>query len=180
MRGPCRAAPASIRRAAGPWRAARPQLTATHPRTASWRNVLQGQGLNERQLALCDSFVYIPQYGPGTASLNVAVAASIVLHHFALFAGYPVRQREVGWGGQREGQAAWPRQMAGDGRARQGQRCCSRRAARAACERRGLAFLPLYLTPPPPPLLGPPSRCRATSLWSVSGRSEQRREAACR
>lgn len=56
---------------------------------------LQGQGLNERQLALCDSFLYIPQYGNGTASLNVAVAASIVLHHFALWAGYPERPREV-------------------------------------------------------------------------------------
>ena len=31
---------------------------------------------------MCDFFVYIPQYGGGTASLNVTVAASIVLHHF--------------------------------------------------------------------------------------------------
>ncbi|KAI3423857.1 hypothetical protein D9Q98_009691 [Chlorella vulgaris] len=54
----------------------------------------EGQGLNEKQLALCDSFVYISQYGAGTASLNVAVAASIVLHHFALFAGYQERQRQ--------------------------------------------------------------------------------------
>ncbi|EFN54635.1 hypothetical protein CHLNCDRAFT_17312, partial [Chlorella variabilis] len=54
----------------------------------------EGQGLNEKQLALCDSFLYIPQYGAGTASLNVAVAASIVLHHFALHAGYGERQRE--------------------------------------------------------------------------------------
>lgn len=35
------------------------------------------------------------QYGAGTASLNVAVAASIILHHFANWAGYPERQREV-------------------------------------------------------------------------------------
>ena len=35
------------------------------------------------------------QYGVGTASLNVAVAASIILHHFAHWAGYPERQREV-------------------------------------------------------------------------------------
>lgn len=35
------------------------------------------------------------QYGAGTASLNVAVAASIILHHFAHWAGYPERQREV-------------------------------------------------------------------------------------
>ncbi|PSC75588.1 family tRNA rRNA methyltransferase [Micractinium conductrix] len=54
----------------------------------------EGQGLNERQVALCDEFIYIPQYGPGTASLNVAVAASIVLHHFALWAGYEERARE--------------------------------------------------------------------------------------
>lgn len=47
----------------------------------------EGQGLSPRQMALCDSFVYIPQYGAGTASLNVAVACSIVLHHFALWAG---------------------------------------------------------------------------------------------
>ena len=47
----------------------------------------EGQGLNEKQLAACDSFLYIPQYGPGTASLNVAVAASIVLHSFATWAG---------------------------------------------------------------------------------------------
>jgi len=38
--------------------------------------------------------VYIPQYGPGTASLNVSVAASIVMHHFALWAGYEERSRE--------------------------------------------------------------------------------------
>ena len=41
----------------------------------------------------CDSFVYIPQYGVGTASLNVAVAASIILHHYAVWAGYEERSR---------------------------------------------------------------------------------------
>lgn len=54
----------------------------------------QGQGLSEKQMRLCDGFVYIPQHGPGTASLNVTVAASIVLHHFAVWAGYQERQRE--------------------------------------------------------------------------------------
>ena len=44
-------------------------------------------------MILCDSFVYIPQYGAGTASLNVTVAASILLQHFALWAGYPERER---------------------------------------------------------------------------------------
>ena len=64
------------------------------------RRPLQGQGLNAKQLALCDAFVYIPQHGAGTASLNVAVAAAIVLHHFALWAGYPERGRQVCvWGG---------------------------------------------------------------------------------
>lgn len=38
--------------------------------------------------------MYIAQYGPGTASLNVAVACSIVLHRFAVWAGYEERQRE--------------------------------------------------------------------------------------
>jgi tRNA C32,U32 (ribose-2'-O)-methylase TrmJ len=54
----------------------------------------EGQGLNDRQIACCDSFIYISQYGPGTASLNVAVAASIVLHTYALWAGYGERERE--------------------------------------------------------------------------------------
>lgn len=62
-----------------------------NPRTAAQP---QGQGLNEKQMRLCDSFVYIPQHGAGTASLNVTVAASIILHHFALWAGYPERGRE--------------------------------------------------------------------------------------
>lgn len=53
----------------------------------------EGQGLSQRQINACDSFVYISQYGAGTASLNVAVAASIVLHHFALWAGYEERSR---------------------------------------------------------------------------------------
>ena len=35
-----------------------------------------------------DWFTYIPQHGSGTASLNVAVAASIVLYQFATWAKY--------------------------------------------------------------------------------------------
>lgn len=53
----------------------------------------EGQGFNDRQMRVCDSFVYISQYGVGTASLNVAVAASIVLHHYAVWAGYEERSR---------------------------------------------------------------------------------------
>jgi tRNA C32,U32 (ribose-2'-O)-methylase TrmJ len=56
--------------------------------------VTQGQGLSAKQVRLCDSFVYIPQYGGGTASLNVTVAASIILQNFAVWAGYQERQRE--------------------------------------------------------------------------------------
>mmetsp|Transcript_1488 Transcript_1488/g.2203 ORF Transcript_1488/g.2203 Transcript_1488/m.2203 type:complete len:273 (-) Transcript_1488:490-1308(-) len=45
----------------------------------------EGQGLSEKQKSLCDGFVKISQYGNGTASLNVNVAASIVLHRFHLW-----------------------------------------------------------------------------------------------
>ena len=38
----------------------------------------EGTGLSAGQRAICDSYVYIPQFGCGTASLNVAVAAGIV------------------------------------------------------------------------------------------------------
>lgn len=43
---------------------------------------MKGTGLSAKECEICDFFVYIPQYGCGTASLNVTVAASIVLHHF--------------------------------------------------------------------------------------------------
>jgi tRNA C32,U32 (ribose-2'-O)-methylase TrmJ len=67
-------------------------LSATAQRLAHVWVALQG--LSSRQKKLCDGFVYIPQHGPGTASLNVAVAAGIVLHHFAVWAAYPERARE--------------------------------------------------------------------------------------
>lgn len=54
----------------------------------------EGMGLSDKEMAICDSFVYIPQYGCGTASLNVTVAASIVLHHFAVWAGFCERERD--------------------------------------------------------------------------------------
>mmetsp|Transcript_34761 Transcript_34761/g.67618 ORF Transcript_34761/g.67618 Transcript_34761/m.67618 type:complete len:283 (-) Transcript_34761:64-912(-) len=53
----------------------------------------EGSGLNQKALKACDRFLYIPQYGHGTASLNVAVAASIVLHHFSVWAKYPETSR---------------------------------------------------------------------------------------
>ncbi|CAM9112537.1 unnamed protein product [Choristocarpus tenellus] len=40
----------------------------------------EGSGMSPQQKERCDSFCFISQYGCGTASLNVAVAASIVLH----------------------------------------------------------------------------------------------------
>jgi hypothetical protein len=67
----------------------RPRHAATAPPIAR-----QGQGLSPKQMRLCDAFVYIPQHGPGTASLNVTVAASIVLHHFATWARLPERGRD--------------------------------------------------------------------------------------
>ena len=42
----------------------------------------EGQGMNSKQMSLCDSFVKISQYGGGTASFNVSVAAGIVLHRY--------------------------------------------------------------------------------------------------
>lgn len=41
----------------------------------------EGTGLLDKQINSCDSFVRIPQFGVGTASLNVYVAASTVLYH---------------------------------------------------------------------------------------------------
>ncbi|XP_058083014.1 uncharacterized protein LOC131230988 [Magnolia sinica] len=54
----------------------------------------EGTGLSAKESEICDFFVYIPQYGCGTASLNVTVAASIVLHHFGVWAGFAERSRD--------------------------------------------------------------------------------------
>jgi tRNA(Leu) C34 or U34 (ribose-2'-O)-methylase TrmL len=42
----------------------------------------EGFGLSKTQRKICHSMVYIPQYGVGTASLNVTVATSIVLSQY--------------------------------------------------------------------------------------------------
>ena len=63
-------------------------------RPATDGNGPQGSGLSAKQLQACDRFVYIPQFGPGTASLNVVIAASIVLHEYAAWAGYLERPRQ--------------------------------------------------------------------------------------
>ncbi|XP_042030614.1 putative TrmH family tRNA/rRNA methyltransferase isoform X2 [Salvia splendens] len=57
----------------------------THPFRKSTAFLVgnEGTGLSPKECEMCDFFVYIPQYGGGTASLNVTVAASIVLQHFA-------------------------------------------------------------------------------------------------
>ncbi|RLN97106.1 hypothetical protein BBJ28_00011531 [Nothophytophthora sp. Chile5] len=62
------------------------------------RFCVQGSGMNSAQVAICDAFVYIPQYGGGTASLNVTVAASIILQSFALWAQVPIASGPVASG----------------------------------------------------------------------------------
>lgn len=61
-----------------------------HPFTGSTAFFLgnEGTGMLPVHKKMCDFFVYIPQYTEKTASLNVAVAAGIIFHHFALWAGY--------------------------------------------------------------------------------------------
>jgi tRNA C32,U32 (ribose-2'-O)-methylase TrmJ len=56
----------------------------------------EGLGLSEGQVAACDSLVYIPQFSGATASLNVAVAGSIVLHEFAKWAGFQEANKHGG------------------------------------------------------------------------------------
>ena len=48
----------------------------------------EGAGMNSKQKEMCDDFVYIQQYTKKTGSLNVAIAASIIFHHFSMWAGY--------------------------------------------------------------------------------------------
>lgn len=62
----------------------------------------EGDGLTERQRAMCDGLVRIPQYGHAR-SLNVHVAGAIVLHHFAAWADFPERPIE----GQKFVPAEW-------------------------------------------------------------------------
>ena len=44
--------------------------------------------MNYKQKEMCDHLVYIPQYSSKTGSLNVAIAGSIIFHHFGVWAGY--------------------------------------------------------------------------------------------
>lgn len=59
-------------------------LDYTFPKSVAIMPGNEGSGLNHKQIDLSDEFVYIPQYGHGTASLNVFVATTIVLHQYAL------------------------------------------------------------------------------------------------
>lgn len=54
----------------------------------------EGSGMTEKQKRACSRFVYIPQYGKATASLNVAVAGGICLHHFGLWSHAEETARE--------------------------------------------------------------------------------------
>lgn len=45
----------------------------------------EGTGMSSAQKSVCDSFVYIPQYGSGTASLNVYVATTLIMHRYCLW-----------------------------------------------------------------------------------------------
>mmetsp|Transcript_26311 Transcript_26311/g.47165 ORF Transcript_26311/g.47165 Transcript_26311/m.47165 type:complete len:203 (+) Transcript_26311:1433-2041(+) len=50
----------------------------------------EGTGLSDAEKEVCDEFVFIPQYQSNTESLNVAVAGSIIFHHFAHSVGFPI------------------------------------------------------------------------------------------
>ena len=42
----------------------------------------EGDGLSTKQKEMCDDFIFIPQRGNGTASLNVTVATTLILHQY--------------------------------------------------------------------------------------------------
>jgi len=56
----------------------------------------ESAGLTPAHKAACDAFAYVPQYGAGTASLNVAAATAIALHHAAAAAGLAEAPRDAG------------------------------------------------------------------------------------
>ena len=55
----------------------------------------EGTGLTQSQIDVCDKFVYVKQFGTG-GSINVNVAAGIVLHRFASAANYRENPRIEG------------------------------------------------------------------------------------
>ncbi|CAE8636767.1 unnamed protein product [Polarella glacialis] len=70
-----------------------PQASSLHTSPFSGPTALmvgnERGGLNREQIDQCDSFVYIPQFGAGVGSLNVACACSIVLYQFSSWANGP-------------------------------------------------------------------------------------------
>ena len=64
-----------------------------HPFTGSTAFMMgnEGEGLSQKQIRMCDQLVYIPQFG-NAVSLNVNVAAGIILQHFATWAGFAPAQ----------------------------------------------------------------------------------------
>jgi len=52
----------------------------------------EGGGMSATQKSVCDKFAYIPQYGQGMASINVACSSAIVLATFAQWAKYSERE----------------------------------------------------------------------------------------
>ena len=56
----------------------------------------EGAGLSEGQRKMCDSFIYIPQYSSGLASINVACVSAIALHAFAQHSKYTESTRRPG------------------------------------------------------------------------------------
>lgn len=66
-----------------------------HPFKRSTAFILgnEGTGLDQKYINLCDYLIHIPLYGAGTASLNVAIAGSIVFHHFGIWAGFAESSR---------------------------------------------------------------------------------------
>ena len=75
----------------------------------------EGDGLHQREIDVCDSFVYIPHHGGGTASLNVTVAASIIFHQFSAWARYPERTRDTAKGREMKYLVAEIKQKTGEG-----------------------------------------------------------------
>ncbi len=62
----------------------------------------EGNGLSTKQRAICDEFVFVPQQrggtkvggGGGSASLNVACAATVILQAYCMWAGYSSARQE--------------------------------------------------------------------------------------
>eukprot|EP01138_Halocafeteria_seosinensis_P015447 gb/GECG01015765.1/.p1 GENE.gb/GECG01015765.1/~~gb/GECG01015765.1/.p1 ORF type:complete len:178 (+),score=25.47 gb/GECG01015765.1/:1-534(+) len=48
----------------------------------------EGSGMSDTAKAICDYFVYIPQYSLGIESLNVAMAGTVILYEFSKWANF--------------------------------------------------------------------------------------------